>query len=275
MSNKKKNVLIILTILLLIFPYDVFEVSLPFNMQINLDRYAGLGDFVGGIIGTVVAGIACWLVYKTYTSQKEELEETKKVLAIQTAIMETQRKDSVFFHLISIHNDKLDKLKISISKSRSNVVIEEKEICGTSFFVKVVEIFCNKVRDNRLQTDAFKKSFDVIYNGFRDHIDNYFNSLFYLLKIAQVEIDKNDAKSGYIYMDIIKNGMTIKEIEFVYLAYILDYISEDKYRSIIKKCHLFDGYGLEKMFGLQNLYSDGHIIIADERTLNQFDKYEW
>ncbi len=274
MSNKQKIILVLFAILALLFPYDFLE-SLPFSMHIKLDRYAGFGDFVGGVIGTLVAGVACWLVYKTYMSQKEELDETKKILSIQTNIMEKQRFDSVFFHLLSIHFDKVDKLKMYKSRSRRNVVIEEKEICGTSFFVKVVEIFCCKVNDNRSQADAFKKSFDDIYNGFRDHIDNYFNSLFYLIKIAQDEIDTNNSKSDAIYMDIIKNGLSIKEIEFIYLAYILHYISKDQYRSIIKKCHLFDGYGLEKMFGLQNLYGDDHIIIADERTLNQFEKYEW
>ena len=55
--------------------------------------YAELGDFIGGIIGTVFAGIACIMVYLTYKGQCE--------------LAEKQQFETTFFNLIRIHKENL------------------------------------------------------------------------------------------------------------------------------------------------------------------------
>lgn len=62
--------------------------------------YGELGDFVGGIIGTVVAGIACIMVYLTYKGQCE--------------LSEKQQFETTFFNLIHIHKNCLDAIKTSL-----------------------------------------------------------------------------------------------------------------------------------------------------------------
>lgn len=59
--------------------------------------YGELGDFVGGIIGTVVAGIACIMVYLTYKGQCE--------------LSEKQQFETTFFNLIRIHKESLEAIK--------------------------------------------------------------------------------------------------------------------------------------------------------------------
>lgn len=59
--------------------------------------YGELGDFVGGIIGTVVAGIACIMVYLTYKGQCE--------------LSEKQQFETTFFNLIHIHKESLEAIK--------------------------------------------------------------------------------------------------------------------------------------------------------------------
>lgn len=107
-------VFLLIAIIALVIPYNSW-----FNGQkvfsgyhlINVEAgekllYNELGDFVGGVIGTVVAGIACILVYITYKGQRDELKKTN-----ETA--KTQQFETMFFNLIHIHKESLEAIKIT------------------------------------------------------------------------------------------------------------------------------------------------------------------
>lgn len=83
------------------------------NVSANKElSYGELGDFIGGVfggfIGTIIAGIACYFVYKTYISQKEELEFTRQIVV-------KQQFETTFFNLIHIHKECLDAIQYYIS----------------------------------------------------------------------------------------------------------------------------------------------------------------
>lgn len=107
-------VFLLIAILALVIPYNsLFNGQKVFSDYhlINVDAKQGLsynelGDFIGGLLGTVIAGITCWLVYITYKSQKEELK-----LARETT--EKQQFESTFFNLIRIHKEYLDAMQYS------------------------------------------------------------------------------------------------------------------------------------------------------------------
>lgn len=72
--------------------------------DINFDKLGGLGGFIGGLVGTSLTVFATLYVYKTYQSQKIELEEQRKLIS-------QQQFETTFFNLLKVHAD----LKNSIS----------------------------------------------------------------------------------------------------------------------------------------------------------------
>lgn len=77
MKLLKNNIVTILSsINLLLLSYLVFY---KFNWGVlNFERSGLIGDFVGGVIGTILTAIAAVFVYRTYLNQKDQLELQKK-----------------------------------------------------------------------------------------------------------------------------------------------------------------------------------------------------
>ena len=87
MEKKKKikkwiliSIFFIASVVALLFPYNCLNGNnlLGFffiNVKTDMLSYGELGNYVGGILGTVIAGITCYLVYKTYTRQSETAEK--------------------------------------------------------------------------------------------------------------------------------------------------------------------------------------------------------
>jgi hypothetical protein len=73
----QNNYLIILfTLIFLLLLYFSFYKFACYNF--NLQTPGLLGDFIGGVVGTVLTAIAAVFVYRTYLTQKQQLEQQKK-----------------------------------------------------------------------------------------------------------------------------------------------------------------------------------------------------
>jgi hypothetical protein len=68
------------------------------NYNFQTDKLGHFGDFIGGFLGTILTGIATYLVYITYISQKQELELQRKLIA-------QQQFESTFFNMLSAHRE--------------------------------------------------------------------------------------------------------------------------------------------------------------------------
>jgi hypothetical protein len=73
---KNNSILILSSINLLLLFYLVFFKFVPGG--INFQTPSQIGDFVGGVIGTILTAIAAIFVYRTYKNQEEQLGQQKK-----------------------------------------------------------------------------------------------------------------------------------------------------------------------------------------------------
>jgi K+ transporter len=73
---KNNSILILSTINLLLLSYLVFFRFI--QGDINFQTPGLIGDFVGGVIGTVLTAIAAIFVYRTYKNQDQQLGQQKK-----------------------------------------------------------------------------------------------------------------------------------------------------------------------------------------------------
>lgn len=83
---------------LMIFGISGFLFGSPDSL--SPDNGAKLGDFVGGVVGTLFSGATVLLVYLTYKSQKKELQKTIIVGREQSITSQRQRFENTFFKLI-------------------------------------------------------------------------------------------------------------------------------------------------------------------------------
>ncbi|WP_310377696.1 putative phage abortive infection protein [Flavobacterium sp.] len=85
--------------------------------------YGVLGDYVGGILGTIIGFITLILVYLTYTSQKDELK-------LQSQLIAQQQFESTFFNMLNVHRELKNSLKIKKDKNNIDSNVYEE------FFIK-------------------------------------------------------------------------------------------------------------------------------------------
>lgn len=122
-----------------------FWSGLTGNIEGNLDteRIARYGDFIGGVVGSLWALGGMFLVYlglkdqrediklnkdalkaqiEEFKLQKLELEETRKVFEKQTKNLELQQFEVTFFNLITLINKQVE--EISHSRERGLIAME-------------------------------------------------------------------------------------------------------------------------------------------------------
>lgn len=87
-----------------------------------------VGDFIGGIVGTLVAGVSIILLYKTLTAQRESSNN-------QASEFAKSQNESRFFELLRIHRENVSEIefeyienKNKIAKSRHFFVVAHKQL---------------------------------------------------------------------------------------------------------------------------------------------------
>lgn len=83
--------------------------------RVGNNTISGYGTFVVGLVGSLFSAAAIVLVYQTYKSQKEELNETREELKKQNESLCKQNFESTFFNLLNLKNNIVSHLKDSSS----------------------------------------------------------------------------------------------------------------------------------------------------------------
>ena len=161
--------------------------SNPDEYNFNTDKLGQFGDFIGGFLGTVLTAIATFFIYKTYISQKNELESQRKLIA-------QQQFESTFFNMLNVHRE----LKNSLSLN-SNI-----KICNIAKYIEKPDLdskddwLGNKTKE---EVKTFYESVDVF-----SFIRLDFEVLFRIFKKINTE---NGSKtfSSYVIKEKIKTDL--------------------------------------------------------------------
>lgn len=104
-------------LMLFFFIYVVpFLINLFNELYINSkttechEIYGSFGSYVGGVFGTIIGFLTLILVYKTYTSQRNELK-------IQKELISQQQFESTFFNMLNVHRELKNNLSLDSSSS--------------------------------------------------------------------------------------------------------------------------------------------------------------
>lgn len=174
------------------------------------DYLGALGDFLGGFLGSIFGIVTIYLVYKTYISQKEELELSRKLI-------QKQNFESTFFGLLNLIRENRSIIKIENNKELALIESDVKEIA---------EKF-NK--GNQKDVGALKKIINECwytkkYNHYSSYIQSILNTCYFIKKSWE-----NDNSDTDLYFSILENSLNIHEINLLsFINLIIEDIQDDK-----------------------------------------------
>ncbi|MCL1666712.1 hypothetical protein M2T82_01420 [Elizabethkingia ursingii] len=92
-----------------------------YGSEIKYDVTGQVGDFIGGVIGTVLSGAGFYFLYMTLLEQKKAIDDQKDAF-------ERERFESKFFELIRLHKENVNEMSYNKIKNTNDNAIEGRKV---------------------------------------------------------------------------------------------------------------------------------------------------
>src|SRR5690606_35837045 len=100
------------------------------NSQVEYDKTGQIGDFIGGVVGTVISAAGFYFLYLTFNEQRKSFER--------------EQLENRFFELIKLHRDNVSELRFDATKlceDDDSLFIEKNIYEGKSVFKVIFNQF--------------------------------------------------------------------------------------------------------------------------------------
>jgi len=246
-------------ILITIIVFIVFG-SWEFSTVINEEKIAQFGDFIGGVIGTILAFVAAILYYvalkaqrediainqqsmklqtealqkqiEEFEKQKEELELSRKVyeqqsktMVQQERIMRIQQFESSFYSFFNVY--------ISI-KNNLNTSIEGKDYF-MSIYLELESSYTNTNNHPCECHNCLVLLYEKLFLNHQGQLAHYFKTIYRLVKMIDTNITLLENEKVE-YIKIVRSQLTDYELLIMYYNYHSVY--GDKSKGLVYKYNL-------------------------------------
>lgn len=208
----------------------------------SIDKAGVFGDSFG-ILTSLFSGLAfVGIVYTIFLQshelelQRNELKETRKVLAEQSATAKHQNFESTFFQMLRLQNDIVNTIDIS-AKSPQGIVVTKGRDCITIFYDRLRRSY-NSTRSGSPSLDGIEvltNSYDHFWNEHSSELTHYFRYAYTLLKF----VDESNVENKRLYTDIIKAQLSDQE-RFLIFYNSIQPVRSGAFKSLLEK------YGMMK-----------------------------
>lgn len=214
-------------IIIIWFFYYLFIKEDYYNPEnkINLQSTALIGDFIGGLSGTLFTLVGIILLFETLAFQRLELSESRKVF-------EKQQFENTFFNLLNLYNEIVKGLHFTIMD-----FLENKTYTGKEFFEKQHKTFYksfdpkNNIQKNR--KNAVVKYLEF-YSSTKEQTAHYFRTIYRIFRI--IEDSKFDPEEKEQYAKIVRAQLSESECFFLHYNAYSEY--GVKFRYLINKFNI-------------------------------------
>ncbi len=186
------------------------------------DKLGHFGDFIGGFLGTFLTIIATVYVFKTYQSQKSELEEQRKLI-------QQQQFESTFFNMLNVHrelknnlfvqerlfwftDDQVKDINLTFVKDVKlfNEIIREREKKGLRVFKSIRLDLCGLYSSDKINKQiSFYNNFELLKdNIYTKSLANkleIYNKKIFFLDDSQTILNNSFELIFEIYQDVISH----------------------------------------------------------------------
>ena len=200
------------------------------------------GDYIGGIIGTILSFFSIVLIYATYKNQVENSR--------------LQQFETTFFNLLQNQREILKSIKGYIETS--SIVSRGEKASGykeASEYIKTISYLINKCFDgatgrfvddeHRTDTTVLEnkehfyervnRSYKKIYKDKEAELGHYFRHLYHIFKY----VDESKIENRKKYIDIIQAQMSDNELHVTFYNGISEY-GNKRFLPILNKYHFFE-----------------------------------
>ena len=294
-TEKTAKILTWVSLILLLISIFIFIVFSEWEFSSIIDEaiIGQFGDFVGGVIGCIIAFIGIILYYEALKAQREdikisrnlleteikafnqqveefklqteELSETRKIYEEQNKTMKRQRFENTFFNMLSLQQEIVANLSVESKEvKRAEVVI--KNYKGREVFEKIYEGIDVYVW-YELKTIGIKGIVDRNIENYNSNgwlisrFDHYFRHLYRIFKYID-KTDLIDEKERYDYASIVRSQLSDYELVILFyncLAQKDNGTEENKFKPLIETYAIFNNLREDLLAKEEHykLYNDG------------------
>ncbi|CAN1557909.1 Putative phage abortive infection protein [Flavobacteriaceae bacterium] len=252
------------------------------NLTCFLETYklGDFGDFIGGFLGTILTGIATFLVYRTYVTQKKELKVQRKLIA-------QQQFENTFFNMLNVHRElkkNLSYKEISISddliqngklydglstinyintmytKNYKDLKHRNHSLPGTLQNSKLIQLEKDLSKYNEInEENILIVCFTDLFKNHQNQISHYCRNVYHILKYIR-ENEKNktlgkDQKKYKNYASIFQSQLNVDEQFLLFYNFIH---FNEKRKGIYSTINLVNHYTFLENIGIDNLLFKKH-----------------
>ena len=259
--------LLIVGILSIFIPYHLLNGLSIWNNSIQIGKYNELGDFIAGVTSPFISIAAFILLYLTYSSQKKELQESRKILLNQNLLINKQQFENTFFNLINLNNQIVSQINtytIHRTTSSKEVKYEKSTLicreCFVNFYESFRGIYLNISSNNsQSKNPVFSKKVDLIdyayFEFFKDResdLGHYFRNLYHIIKF----VDNSNTANKKEYTNILRAQLSTGELLLLYFNCLSRY-GIKKFKPLVEKYSLLksiDDHEELKRYDCKSLY---------------------
>lgn len=268
MSYIKNRIGLILAIIvtlagiLTMFYYFKWTSPIHFNFskEIDISKASKVGDFIGGVVGTLFALVGIFLLYETLRLQRREFEESRKVF-------QHQQFENSFFQMLSVHNDIVNstdihrKLKNLKGKVINSILLYSGRDCYGYFYRRFKKSF-NEIDDKTINTAI--EEYETCFEKWDADLGHYFRNMYHIVKYIDENCPKsnNDCKcedecnctykEKKIYTNILRSTLSSNELLLLFYNCLSDYGNE-KFAPYIKTYDFLDNIPKGKLIHSSHL----------------------
>lgn len=294
-TEKTAKILTWVSLILLLISIFIFIVFSEWEFSSIIDEaiIGQFGDFVGGVIGCIIAFIGIILYYEALKAQREdikisrklleteikafnqqveefklqteELSETRKIYEEQNKTMKRQRFENTFFNMLSLQQEIVANLSVESKEvKRGEVVIKNHK--GREVFEKIYEGINVYVLYEQ-QSIGIKEIVSLNIENYNSNgwlisrFDHYFRHLYRIFKYID-ETDLIDEKERYDYASIVRSQLSDYELVMLFyncLAQKDNETEKNKFKPLIETYAIFNNLREDLLAKKDHykLYNDG------------------
>jgi hypothetical protein len=160
-----------------------------FDYPIDSSAWGTFGDYIGGVLGTIVAFFSIYLLIKTLNNQIDSNEKINKVNEQNIAIYTLQQFHDTFNTLVSLYHNSIEAFKI------------DDEQKGKKFFHEQVKKLQNDFTDTTSNYEQQVKktvdAFNTFYTKYREYAAVYFKLLYRVFQLIDSSKIPEHKKAEY------------------------------------------------------------------------------
>jgi hypothetical protein len=161
-----------------------------FNFENSIDSstWGTFGDYIGGVLGTIVAFFTVYLLIKTLTNQMESNEKINEVNKQNIEIYTLQQFHDTFSTLMSLYHDSIESFKKDEQKGKKFFHEQVKELQNN---------FTDTMNDYDLQVKKTVEAFNTFYAQYREYAAVYFRLLYRVFQLIDSSKIPEHKKAEY------------------------------------------------------------------------------